>query len=130
MEQSLTTVNVLVVDNDEHIRSFLAEALEAHGATVTVVETAQQALTTLQEWLPDVLVSDLEMPDHDGLWLIAQVRALSLARGGMTPAACLTGFSEPELRATLLRAGFQFHIAKPVKLETLVGVVALLALKP
>ena len=130
MEQSLTTVNVLVVDNDEHIRSLLEEALEGHGATVTVVETAQQALTTLQEWLPDVLVSDLEMPDHDGLWLIAQVRALSLARGGMTPAACLTGFSEPELRATLLRAGFQFHIEKPVKIETLVGVVALLALKP
>ena len=96
---------------------------------MTAVESAQEALESLEALRPDVLVSDLEMPDHDGLWLIAQVRALTPEQGGMTPAACLTGFTEPEIRATLLRAGFQYHIAKPVKLETLIGVVGLLALK-
>jgi len=126
----LTSVNVLVVDNDESIRSLLAEALEMHGATVTAVETAQEALTTLQAWRPDVLVSDLEMPDKDGYWLITEVRALAPEHGGMTPAACLTGFFEPELRAQLLRAGFQYHIAKPVKIDTLIGIVGILALKP
>ena len=130
MEQSLTSIQVLVVDNDEPIRSLVVEWLEAHGATVTAVETAQSALETLQTSRPDVLVSDLEMPEKDGLWLIAQIRALTPELGGLTPAACLTGLIEPEIRATLLRAGFQYHIAKPVKMDTLIGVVVLLALKP
>ena len=130
MEQSLTSIQVLVVDNDEPIRSLLVEWLEAHGANVTAVGTAQAALEALQAAPPDVLVSDLEMPDKDGLWLIAQVRKLAPEQGGMTPAACLTGVAEPEIRATLLRAGFQYHIAKPVKMDTLVGIVGLLALKP
>jgi CheY-like chemotaxis protein len=130
VDLTLTSVNVLVVDNDESIRGLLAEALEMHGATVTAVETAQEALTTLQAWRPDVLVSDLEMPDKDGYWLIAQVRALALNQGGMTPAACLTGLYEPDVRADVLRAGFQYHIPKPVKIDTLIGIVAILALKP
>lgn len=130
MTQSLTAINVLVVDNDEPIRSLLTETLESYGAKVTAVETAQEALTTLQECRPDVLVSDLEMPENDGYWLIAQVRALAPEQGGLTPAACLTGVTEPDIRAKLLRAGFQYHIAKPIKFETLIGVVAILALKP
>jgi CheY-like chemotaxis protein len=129
VEQSLTLIHVLVVDNDEPIRSLLAEALALHGATVTAVESAQEALDSLEALRPDVLVSDLEMPGKDGFWLISHVRALKAEQGGLTPAACLTGFTEPEIRATLLRAGFQYHIAKPVKLETLIGVVGLLALK-
>ena len=48
----------------------------------------------------------------------------------MTPAACLTGLFEPEVRADLLRAGFQYHIAKPVSIDTLIGIVSILALKP
>jgi CheY-like chemotaxis protein len=126
----LTSVNVLVVDNDVFVRDVLTEALEMHGATVAAVETAQEALTTLQAWRPDVLVSDLEMPDRDGFWLIAQVRALALNRGGMTPAACLTGQFEPDVRAEVLRAGYQYHIPKPVRIDTLVGIVGILALKP
>jgi CheY-like chemotaxis protein len=122
-------IHVLVVDNDEPIRNLLCEVLEVHGAKVTAVESAQEALASLEALRPDVLVSDLEMPDKDGLWLIGQVRALTPERGGNTPAACLTGFTEPEIRATLLQAGYQYHIAKPVKLEALIGVVALLALK-
>lgn len=97
---------------------------------MTAVETAQEALTTLQAGRPDVLVSDLEMPEKDGYWLIAQVRALAPERGGTTPAACLTGLVEPEDRAKVLRAGFQYHLAKPVQIETLIGVVSILALKP
>lgn len=130
MSNELASVNVLVVDNDQPIRSLVTEALEMCGAKVTAVESAPAALAALQEWRPDVLVSDLEMPGQDGLWLIAQVRALAPERGGMTPAACLTGLADPETRAKLLRAGFQYHLEKPVKVETLIGVVSILALKP
>ena len=65
-----------------------------------------------------------------GYWLISQVRALPPERGGATPAAALTGFTGPEHRASILRAGFQYHVEKPVTLQQLAGVVALLALKP
>jgi CheY-like chemotaxis protein len=130
VDTTLSSVTVLVVDNDASIRELVVEALEMHGATVTAVKTAEDALTILQTLRPDVLVSDLEMPDKDGYWLITEVRALAPEHGGMTPAACLTGFFEPELRAQLLRAGFQYHIAKPVKIDTLIGIVSILALKP
>jgi CheY-like chemotaxis protein len=83
----------------------------------------------LQREHPDVLVSDLAMPDKGGYWLIDQVRALPAERGGATPAAALTGFTGPEHRSRILRAGFQYHIEKPVALEELARIVALLALE-
>ncbi len=77
-----------------------------------------------------MLLSDLEMSEKDGYWLIRRVRALSPDRGGLTPAACLTGCTDPEDRARILRAGFQYHIAKPFDMSRLLGVVGILALKP
>ena len=127
MDHTLSSVTVLVVDDDPFIRNLLTDTLGMYGATVTAVETAQEALTTLEAWRPDVLLSDLQMPDRDGYWLIGQVRALAPERGGTTPAACLTGLVEPEDRARLLRAGFQYHIAKPVQLVRLIGIVRSLA---
>ena len=122
-------VTVLVVDDYEPVRTVVAAMLEHCGAAVTAVGSADEALETLKRERPDVLVSDLAMPDKGGYWLIGQVRALPPERGGATPAAALTGFTGPEHRASILRAGFQYHIEKPVMLENLVGVVGLLALK-
>ena len=78
---------------------------------------------------PDVLVSDLQMPVHDGYWLISHVRRLTPAEGGETPAAVLTGCGTAEDRADVLRAGFQYHIDKPATIERLVGIVAILTVK-
>src|SRR5213593_893133 len=100
------------------------------SATATAVDTAEHALDLLEQLRPDVLLSDLEMPEKDGYWLISRVRALAADRGGLTPAACLTGCTDPEARARILRAGFQYHIAKPVDTSRLLGVVGILALKP
>jgi CheY-like chemotaxis protein len=122
-------VSVLVVDDYESVRTVVAAMLEHCGAAVTAVGSADEALEVLKRERPDVLVSDLAMPDKGGYWLIGQVRALPPERGGLTPAAALTGFTGPEHRASILRAGFQYHIEKPVTLEKLVGVVGLLALK-
>jgi CheY-like chemotaxis protein len=69
------------------------------------------------------------MPGNDGYWLIEHIRPLAPAKGGMTPAVCLTGRSEPEDRARILRCGFQYHLAKPFDVASLVGIVAILALK-
>jgi CheY-like chemotaxis protein len=130
MYHELPSVHVLVVDDTAAILEMVTRMLESHGATVTAVGTAERAFDLLERLLPDVLLSDLEMPEKDGYWLIGRVRALTPGRGGLTPAACLTGRSAPEDRARILRAGYQYHIAKPVDMSRLIGVVGLLALKP
>jgi CheY-like chemotaxis protein len=126
---NLGGVSVLVVDDYEPLRVGVVSMLESCGAAVTAVGSADEALEALQRERPDVLVSDLAMPDKSGYWLIGQVRGLPLERGGATPAAALTGFTGPEHRASILRAGFQFHIEKPATMERLAGVVARLAMK-
>ena len=127
---SLTSVHVLVVDDSPEILETLVERLETSGARVSAVGTAQEALALVQQQRPDVLLSDFEMPEHDGLWLIDQVRKLPPEHGGSTPAACLTALTGPEDVARALRAGFQYHVSKPVDLDRLWGIVAILALKP
>lgn len=122
-------VRVLVVDDSEPVRATVTMMLEHYGATVTAVGSAAEALETLERERPDVLVSDLQMPDEDGYWLIGRIRARPPERGGATPAAALTGLTGPEHRATILRAGFQYHIEKPVAPRTLAGIVAMLALE-
>ena len=125
----LDGVRVLVVDDTSYVLSVVTAILQQDGATVTAVGTAEEALATLQVKRPDVLLSDLAMPGHGGYWLIGQVRALPPGLGGATPAAALTAFAGPEHRASILRAGFQYHIEKPVGAKALVGIVAILALK-
>jgi len=118
---------VLVVDDSPVIRGLLTEMLQGAGATVTAIDTAEQALVLLEQLRPDVLLSDLEMPGKRGDWLIGQVRALPDDRGGLTPAACLTGRSSPEDQARVLEAGFQYHIAKPVDMRRLLAIVGSMA---
>jgi len=126
----LDGIRVLVVDDTVSVLEVLREILELAGASVTAVTGAEQALAVLQEERPDVLLSDLAMPGRGGYWLIGQVRALPPERGGATPAAALTAYGGPEHRASILRAGFQYHVEKPVGVRELIGVVAILALKP
>jgi len=122
-------VRVLVVDDMLDVRDVVTAILERGGAIVTAVGTAEEALEVLQRERPTVLLSDLSMPGKGGYWLIGQVRALPPERGGTTPAAALTAYTGPEHRASVLRAGFQYHVAKPVSMQELIGVVAILALK-
>jgi len=125
----LDGVRVLVVDDARNVREVVADILTQYGATVTAVGSAEEALAALQRERPDVLLSDLTMPGKGGYWLIGQVRALPPEHGGVTPAAALTAYTGPEHRASVLRAGFQLHVEKPIGLDALIRVVATLALK-
>lgn len=125
----LDRVRVLVVDDSADIRERVTETLERHGAAVTAVGTAEEALEVIERVRPDVLLSDLSMPEKGGYWLIGRVRALPPERGGATPAAAFSLLVGAEHRASILRAGFQYHIEKPVDLRIMIGVVAILALK-
>jgi len=123
----LDGLHVLVVDDEEDTRVLLTMVLERCGASVTAVASAQEAFAALKESRPDVLISDLGMPEEDGYSLIKKVRALPLADGGQTPAAALTAYARVEDRMRVLRSGFQIHIPKPVEPAELVAVVANLA---
>jgi CheY-like chemotaxis protein len=120
---ALAGVRVLVVDNDADARELVALALVAQGAAVRQAGSAAAALALLQAERPDMLVSDIGMPDEDGLDLIRQVRALGPAQGGQTPATALTGYASEEDRSRILAAGFQAHLSKPVRAAELVRAI-------
>jgi len=81
----------------------------------------------LLEWKPDVILSDIAMPDEDGYSFIGKVRSLPREKGGATPAAALTAYARDADRTQALAAGYQMHIAKPIAATQLVTIVARLA---
>jgi CheY-like chemotaxis protein len=124
---TLHGITILIVDDTDDIRRACMFFLTALGATVMEESSAAAGLRTLVRERPDVLLSDIKMPDHDGLWLIAQIRALPSHQGGNTPAAAITGENTPRDEQVSLSAGFQYHLPKPVDADRLAGVVARLA---
>ncbi len=118
---------MLVVDDEDDGRNLVVTVLEMCGARATAVSSAAAALQAFREDRPDVLLSDIGMPEEDGYSLIRKVRALPESEGGKVPAAALTAFARVEDRMRVLRAGFQIHLPKPVEPAELVAVVANLA---
>ena len=123
----LAGIRVLVVENEAETRELVATVLTACGARVTTTASAEQALSEMGRVRPDVLVSDIAMPDGDGYELIRRVRALDEAAGGKTPAAALTASAAAIDRRRALEAGFEVHVAKPFEPAYLARVVATLA---
>ncbi|MBD2564012.1 response regulator [Nostoc linckia FACHB-391] len=120
----LTGVRVLVVDDDADSRDFAAFVLEQDGAFVIAVSSAFEALQALAQVKPDVLVSDISMPDMDGYMLIHQVRTWTPERGGQIPAIALTAFARNDDQQEALKAGFQMHVPKPFNPEELIAAIA------
>jgi PAS domain S-box-containing protein len=118
---------ILVVDDEADARDLLAQILSQAGADVTVVGSADEALTVLRGWRPDVLLSDIGMPGDDGYVLIRKVRMLGAEEGGHVRALALTAYARSEDRALALEAGFHAHIAKPVDPLELTALIAGLA---
>jgi PAS domain S-box-containing protein len=122
--RDLSRVKVLVVDDEPDARDLIKRILSDCNAIVTTAPSARAALAAFGEARPDVLVSDLGMPDMDGFELLAQVRALGSAAGGNLPAVALTAFARSEDRLRALEAGFAAHISKPVEPSQLIATVA------
>ena len=123
----LDGIRVLVVDDDEDSRDLLEHALTQHGAAVVTAGSAAEAVAAIERAVPDVVVSDIEMPGEDGYALIRRIRGLPPTRGGLVPAAALTAYARSEDRVTALKMGFQIHMAKPVDPVELAVVVSSLA---
>ncbi|HEY5446818.1 MAG TPA: ATP-binding protein, partial [Pyrinomonadaceae bacterium] len=125
--QSLEGLRVLLVDDEPETRQILSTVISRRGAEVKACETAGEALDVLIDWRPDVLMSDIAMPDEDGYSFIGKVRSLPPDKGGETPAAALTAYARDEDRDRALAAGYQMHIAKPISSGLLVLTIARLA---
>jgi CheY-like chemotaxis protein len=124
---TLEGIRVLVVDDDADARELLQMALASYGAHVRVAASADDAFALLTQECPDVLVSDIEMPDTSGYELIRRLRHSDRPALRRVPAVALTAYARTEDRMKALIAGFQSHVPKPVEPAELVTVIASLA---
>jgi CheY-like chemotaxis protein len=124
---SLRGISVMVVEPDAINLEWLRSSLEQYGAVVVTASSAQEAKERFRREPPDVLISDLLMPDGDGYQLIRDIRQLDRATGRTTPAAALTALARTDDRRSALTAGYQMHLAKPVDPSELVSTIERLA---
>jgi CheY-like chemotaxis protein len=120
----LDGIRVLVVDDDAGAREMVEVALQQYGAAVSSAAGAAEALDAFDHSQPEVVVADLEMPHMDGYTFIRAIRSRALDEGGATPALALTAHGRAAHRLKALRAGFQFHLSKPVEPYELAMVIA------
>lgn len=119
--QTLSQVDILVVDDDPDTRDLLRFMLEDEGAIVTVAPNAKEALSILEKQFPTLLVSDVAMPEMDGFELIGHIR--KLPDGGNIPAIALTAYARDEDRQQALRSGFDDYLTKPIDPLELIRIV-------
>ena len=124
---ALAGVRLLLVEDDADQRHLLRRVLEQQGALVRVADDADAGMKLLRAELPDVLISDIGLPEMDGYEFLRRVRELPAGDGGRTPAVALTAFARTEDRQLALRAGFQTHVTKPAEASELINVIANLA---
>jgi CheY-like chemotaxis protein len=124
MPRNLEGLKVLVVDDDEDTVDLFAVALATCGAAVTTATTAVIALRLANEIRPDVILSDIAMPDGDGYWLLDQIRRLPDEIARRVPIVAATAFGQDHSRARALAVGFKDHLQKPVDPDVLCRTVA------
>ncbi|MBH8574344.1 response regulator [Nostocaceae cyanobacterium CENA369] len=121
---SLLGVRVLVVDDEADSRDFISTVLQQCQAEVEAVSSVKEALQVIYQWQPDVLVSDIGMPEEDGYSLIRKLRSQPPEQGGKIPAAALTAYARAEDRTRAIKEGYQLHLPKPIEPAELTTVVA------
>ena len=117
----LSDVACLVVDDDDDYLEILTDALVAHGAVVRTARSGDAAMRVVEEWRPDVLLSDLTLPDTDGFDLLRRIR--TTANGADVSAIALTGRARASDREASLQAGFEKHLVKPASLHDIVAAI-------
>jgi CheY-like chemotaxis protein len=131
-EGKLKNLWILIVDDEADARDMVSFMLQINGARVTTARSAVEALEVLKgisdfQPTPDVIISDIGMPNEDGYALIQKIRALPAEQGSKIPAIALTAFNRPEDKRNALDAGFQLHLGKPIEPEQLVSAISQVA---
>ncbi|BAY35153.1 putative PAS/PAC sensor protein (plasmid) [Nostoc carneum NIES-2107] len=122
----LDGLRVLFVDDEVDTRDLIAAVLMQHGVEVTTVATVAAALQELERSRPDVIISDIRMPDEDGYALIRKIKALEAEKGWQIPTAALTAYLAED-RSKAISAGFQSHLHKLATPTELIAMIAQLA---
>ncbi|HEX4945892.1 MAG TPA: response regulator [Blastocatellia bacterium] len=120
----LSGVRILAVDDEADARQLLQAVLTETGAEVRTAGSMIEALRIFDTWQPDVLVSDIGMPNGDGYDLMREIRQRTVAGKQWLPAVALTAYARAEDRMRALTAGFQMHVTKPVEPQELLVVIA------
>jgi DNA-binding response OmpR family regulator len=119
----LAGVRVLLVEDSDDTAETMRIWLTQNGAAVTCVRSAEEAMVVLPATKPHVLLCDIGLPGEDGYALLRRIRSLDAQHGGLTPAAAITAYTQPEHRIKAIMAGFWDYVPKPVDMELLVAVV-------
>ncbi len=125
----LDGLRVSIVDDDNDACNLLRFSLEMSGAVVTTSSSVAEAMTSLGEWIPDILLADINMPGEDGYSLIRKLRALKPDEGSGIPAIALTAMARAEDTENAMSSGFQMHLSKPVDIDELTEAIAQLTKK-
>ena len=120
----LNGIHALIVDDEADARELIMFILAEHGASVTTAASVSEAVEKFHAINPDLIISDIEMPDEDGFSLIEKLRDFNEREQKKIPAIALTAHARPSERLKVLSAGYQMHLAKPVEPAELIAVVA------
>jgi len=120
----LDGLRILVVDDEADARDLVSAILTRCGSEVKCSESVADAIQVLREWDPDLLLSDIGLPQEDGYSLIKKVRKLPSKRAKQIPALALTAYATDEDRSLALSAGFQAHLTKPIEPGVLITSIA------
>ena len=123
---ALAGLRILLVDDEADSRNFIAFVLEQEQAKVIALASALEAVQELAQCKPDVLLSDIGMPDMDGYMFVQHIRTLPPEQGGQVPAIALTAYAGEADQQQALSAGFQRHLSKPIDPEQLVQAISAL----
>jgi CheY-like chemotaxis protein len=122
----LSGLKVLFVDDEPDARALVKRLLEECGAEVTTASSALQALDLLAGFKPELVISDIGMPDIDGYEFLRKLRTRS-DPSARIPAIALTAFARSEDRTRALRAGYINHVAKPIEPSELLATIAVVS---
>ena len=120
-------LRILIVDDDRESSEMMLEALRGYGAAVRCAMSATEAIGTLSEFRPDLVLSDIAMPGRDGYAVLGEVRAIETTLGRRVPVAAVTACAHAEDRQRAIAAGFDQYLAKPVDPAALASAVQALA---
>lgn len=119
----LSGMKILVIDDEADARELINEVLGQCKANVFTATSAGEGIEILKSQRPDLVISDIGMPERDGYELIREIRSLSEANGGQTPAIALSAFAHEDDRMKAMTAGYQVHLAKPVESHQLIAAI-------
>lgn len=120
-------LRVLVVDSHGDSLDLVKVLLESYHANVLAVNSVGQAVQCLQNYRPDILISEIVLPDEDGYALVKKIKQHSDSRQYQIPAIALTTQVSQDAVLRAFSAGFCRHISKPYEFETLLETIAQLA---